>query len=209
MVLAHVASYRVERVNSHVTNETALLERAKEYDPTALAELYDCYAPRMYAYIYRRVSDAALAEDLTSELFLRVLRAIQSERAWRDSFTAWLYRIAHNLVVDTYRRQPPPPLSLDEAPIQAEGNDPAELVQEAFNRARLQAAIQRLTPDQQQVLTLRFGEGLTARESAVIMNKTTGAIEALQRRALAALRRIVAEGTPGTGETPGAGNPPA
>ncbi len=184
-----------------MTNETALLERAKEYDPTALSELYDRYAPRMYAYIYRRVNDTALAEDLTSELFLRVLRAIQNERAWRDSFTAWLYRIAHNLVVDTYRRQPPPPLPLDEAPCQAEGDDPAEIVQEAFNRARLQAAIQRLTPEQQQVLALRFGEGLTARESAGIMRKTTGAVEALQRRALAALRRIVAEETSMAGKT--------
>ena len=205
-VLAHVASYRVERVNSHVTNETALLERAKEYDPTALAELYDRYAPKMYAYIYRRVNDAALAEDLTSELFLRMLRAIQNERAWRDSFTAWLYRIAHNLVVDTYRRQPPPPLSLEETPCQAEGGgDPAELVQETLDRSRLRAAIQRLTPDQQQVLALRFGEGLTARESASIMRKTTGAIEALQRRALAALRRIEAEDSPPAGETRGAG----
>jgi RNA polymerase sigma-70 factor (ECF subfamily) len=161
----------------------------------------------MYAYIYRRINDAALAEDLTSELFLRVLRAIQNERAWRDSFTAWLYRIAHNLVVDTYRRQPPPPLSLDEAPAQTEGEDPAEAMEEAFDRQRLQAAIQRLTPDQQQVLALRFGEGLTARESADIMRKTTGAIEALQRRALAALRRIVAEDTPGEGKTSSVGNP--
>jgi len=189
-----------------VTNETALLERAKAYDPTALAELYDRYAPRMYAYIYRRVNDAALAEDLTSELFLRVLRAIQNERAWRDSFTAWLYRIAHNLVVDTYRRQPPPPLSLDEASCQAGGDNPAELVQEELSRQKLQAAIQCLTPDQQQVLALRFGEGLTARESAGIMRKTTGAIEALQRRALAALRRIVAEDNPSTGGTSGVGS---
>ena len=204
-----------------MTNEMALLERAKAYDPTALAELYDRYAPRMYAYIFRRVNDAALAEDLTSELFLRVLRAIQNESAWRDSFTAWLYRIAHNLVVDTYRRQPLPPLSLDEVSVQAEGNDPVEVVQEAFNRARLQAAIRRLTPDQQQVLALRFGEGLTARESASIMRKTTGAIEALQRRALAALRRIVTEETSSAGRssaadkksgaerTPGAGQTPA
>ena len=69
-----------EGQKSHVTAEPALLKRARAYDPAALAELYDRYAPKMYAYIYRRVSGAALAEDLTGELFLRVLRAIQNKR---------------------------------------------------------------------------------------------------------------------------------
>ena len=86
-------------------NELSLLERAKLYDDAALAELYDRYAPRIYAYIYRRTSDAHLAEDLTGDAFVRVLQAIQSERFWHTSFQAWLYRIAHNLVVDHYRRQ--------------------------------------------------------------------------------------------------------
>jgi RNA polymerase sigma-70 factor (ECF subfamily) len=174
-----------------VTNEQALLDRAKTYDPEALTELYDRYAPRMYAYIYRRVSDADLAEDLTSELFLRVLRAIQNQRTWRDSFVAWLYRIAHNLIIDVYRRRPPPPVSLEDAPYQSAEDDPVEQVQETMNRERLQAAIHRLTPDQQQVLALRFGEGLTAKETAQIVRKTTGAVEALQRRALAAIRRML------------------
>lgn len=175
-------------------DERALLERARAYDPAALGELYDRYAAKMYAYIYRRVGDAAQAEDLTSELFLRVLQAVQNERAWRDSFVAWLYRIAHNLVVDTYRRRPPPLVALDDLPLQSDAEDPAEVVQEAADRTRLRAAIGRLTSDQQQVLALRFGEGLTAKETAVIMDKTTGAVEAMQHRALAALRRIMAKG---------------
>ena len=174
-----------------MTHEQALLDRAKTYDPEALAELYDRYAPKMYAYIYRRVSDAVLAEDLTSELFLRMLRAIQNERAWRDSFTAWLYRIAHNLIVDVYRRRPPPPLSLEDVPDLSTESTPVEQVQETMDYERLQAAIRRLTPDQQQVLALRFGEGLTARETARVIQKTTGAVEALQRRALAAIRRLL------------------
>jgi RNA polymerase sigma-70 factor (ECF subfamily) len=147
----------------------------------------------MYAYICRRVGDAAHAEDLTSELFLRVLRAVQSERAWRDSFVAWLYRIAHNLVVDAYRRRPPPTVALDDLPLASDADDPAELMHEAADRARLHSAIRRLTADQQQVLALRYGEGLTARETAQIMVKTTGAVEAMQHRALAALRRIMAK----------------
>jgi RNA polymerase sigma-70 factor (ECF subfamily) len=175
-----------------VTDEACLLKRAQTYDPDALAKLYDRYAPRMYAYIYRRVGDAALAEDLTSELFLRVLRAIQNERTWRDSFSAWLYRIAHNLVVDQYRRQSPAPiLSLDEALLASDEGDPADVVEGDLARERLRRAIGRLTPEQQEALTLRFGEGLTARETARVMRKTTGAVEALQRRALAALRRML------------------
>jgi RNA polymerase sigma-70 factor (ECF subfamily) len=180
-----------------VTTERALLKRAKAKDPAALGELYDQYAPKMYAYIYRRVGDAALAEDLTSELFLRVLKAVQNERAWRDSFVAWLYRIAHNLVVDAYRRRPPPSVAIDDLPLESDLGDPVEMVQEDADRARLQAALGKLTSDQQQVLALRFGEGLTAKETAQVVNKTTGAVEAMQHRALAALRRILAHKVPG------------
>jgi RNA polymerase sigma-70 factor (ECF subfamily) len=174
-----------------VTDEKTLLKRAKAYDDEALAELYDLYAPKIYAYIYRRVSNPAVAEDLTGELFLRVLRAIQNENAWRDSFRGWLYRIAHNLVVDHYRRRPPkPPLPLKEELVDR-GDNPAEAVQDRLDQERLLAALRYLTPAQQEVLILRFGEGLTARETAQIVEKTTGAVEALQHRAIAALQRIL------------------
>jgi RNA polymerase sigma-70 factor (ECF subfamily) len=151
----------------------------------------------MYAYIYRRVGDAALAEDLTSELFLRVLNAVQNEKAWRDSFVAWLYRIAHNLVVDAYRQRPPPSVSLDDLSLESEEDGPAEVVQAGADRDQLRAAIGHLTSDQQQVLALRYGEGLTAKETARTMSKTTGAVEALQHRALAALRRIMGKESSG------------
>ena len=174
-----------------MTQEQTLLERAKRYDEAALGELYDRYAPRIYAYIYRRVSDAHLAEDLTGEVFVRVIQAIRSERFWKTSFQAWLYRIAHNLVVDHYRRQPElPELMLDDQQLSS-GDDPASAVAQRFSRRRLDAAMRRLTPDQQQVLVLRFAEGLTAREVAKVMNKSVGAVEALQHRALAALRRVL------------------
>jgi RNA polymerase sigma-70 factor (ECF subfamily) len=185
-----------ERRRSHVTEEVTLLNRAREYDPQALAEIYNRYAPRIYAYIYRRVGKAALAEELTGELFLRVLRAIRNDHAWGDSFIAWLYRIAHNLVVDHYRRQPPgPSLPLDESLPAPEG-DPAIIAEDAQAHERLRAAFGHLTPDQQEVLVLRFGEGLTATETARILGKSTGAVEALQHRALAALRRILPGGEP-------------
>jgi RNA polymerase sigma-70 factor (ECF subfamily) len=176
-----------------VTNELTLLKRAREYNLDALGEIYDRYAPLVYAYLYRRVHDAHLAEDLTSEVFVRVLRAIQSESFWRTSFRGWLYRIAHNLVVDHYRGQPAvPPLPLDEGLVQ-DGDGPDVEVVKRFSRQRLWEALQLLTPDQQQVVSLRFGEQLTAREVAEVMDKSVGAVEALQHRALAALRRILEE----------------
>jgi len=181
----------LRKINRYVTNERILLERAKQYDEAALGELYDHYAPRIYAYIYRRLSDAHLAEDLTGDVFVRVMQAIRAERFWHTSFQAWLYRVAHNLVVDHYRHQPPAAeLELDERLVAAE-DDPASAVAERLSHQRLRAAISRLTPDQQQVLALRFGEGMTARKAAEVMDKSTGAIEALQHRALAALRRVL------------------
>lgn len=174
-----------------MTQEQTLLERAKRYDEAALGELYDRYAPRIYAYIYRRVSDAHVAEDLTGEVFVRVIQAIRSEKFWKTSFQGWLYRIAHNLVVDHYRRQPESPeLTLDERLLAAE-DDPADAVAQRLSRRQLDVAMHRLTPDQQQVVVLRFAEGLTAREVAEIMNKSVGAVEALQHRALASLRRVL------------------
>jgi RNA polymerase sigma-70 factor (ECF subfamily) len=147
----------------------------------------------MYAYIYRRVGDAALAEDMTGELFVRVLRAVRSRRPWRTSFRAWLYRIAHNLVVDHYRRQPPlAQVSLEEALSVVGEENPADDVETNRLRTELLSAVKQLTPIQQEVLALRFGEGLTAKETGQTMRKTTGAIEALQHRALAALKRILA-----------------
>jgi RNA polymerase sigma-70 factor (ECF subfamily) len=174
-----------------VTNERTLLERATQYDEIALGELYDQYASRVYAYIYRRVGNAHLAEDLTGDVFVRVIQAVQAERFWHTSFQAWLYRIAHNLVVDYYRRQPPAvELELDEQMIANEENLTSTVTKRLSNQF-LRTAISRLTPSQQQVLALRFGEGLTARETAEVMDKSTGAIEALQHRALAALRRVL------------------
>lgn len=174
-----------------MTAEKKLLERAQSYDQDALGELYDEYAPLIYKYIYRRIGDAQLAEDLTSEVFMRVLQAIQGGKTWHTSFRGWLYRIAHNLVVDHFRAQPPaPPLPLDERLIAAE-NQPDDEVEERFLHKRLRAALRRLTPGQQEVLALRFGERLTAREAAEVMEKSTNAVEVQQHRALNSLRRIL------------------
>jgi RNA polymerase sigma-70 factor (ECF subfamily) len=174
-----------------LTSDRNLLERAKRCDEAALGELYDQYAPRIYAYVYRRVQDAHLAEDLTGDVFVRVLQAIQSERFWETSFPGWLYRIAHNLVVDYYRRQPAVnDLMLDEQLAMVK-DDPALMVARRLSDRQLAVALRHLTPEQQEVLALRFGEGMSAREVAEVTERTVGAIEALQHRGLASLRRMM------------------
>jgi RNA polymerase sigma-70 factor (ECF subfamily) len=178
----------------HVTDEQTLLERAQAFDEDALGKLYDEYAPPIYAYLYRRVQDAQLAEDLTSEVFVRVLQAIRARRLWKTSFQGWLYRIAHNLVVDHYRKQPATPvLELDEDLV-ADQKDLDSAVAERLSRQRLRSAIRWLTPEQQQVLALRFGQQLSAPEVGDVMGKSVSAVEALQHRALGALRRILERG---------------
>ncbi|MBN1487110.1 MAG: sigma-70 family RNA polymerase sigma factor [Anaerolineae bacterium] len=173
--------------------ELNLLKRAQAYDKEAIGELYDLYSELIYAYIYRRTSHSQVAEDLTSEVFIRVLQAIHSEKFWKTSFRAWLYRIAHNLVIDYYRQHNgKESVHIDDLPLETTNDDNPEKVQVVnSNLANLSQAIEQLTELQKQVIVLRFGEGLSSAEVAEIMEKSVGAIEGLQHRALAALKRIL------------------
>jgi RNA polymerase sigma-70 factor (ECF subfamily) len=181
--------------DADVKTDRELLGRAKRYDTAALGELYDHHAPRIYAYLYRQVRDPHLAEDLTGDVFVRMLGAIRSERFWQTSFQAWLYRIAHNLVVDHYRRASRTSGWEADEVLMVTDDDVTAAVATRLAREQLGAAIRRLTPDQQQVLTLRFGAGMTARETARVVDKSVGAVEALQHRALVALRRLLEQKT--------------
>ncbi len=176
-------------------DDDSLLERVLEYDPSALGEIYDRYAGRIYNYIYYRLGDAHLAEDLTGTVFAKVLEAIQSSKPWNVSFSGWLYRIAHNLVVDHFRRsQQDRGAPLNER-LLAGDQDPVRLVERRLENDRLRWAVEQLTEEQGLVISLKFVEGLTNAEVAQIMGKTEGAIKSLQFRALASLRRILeAEG---------------
>ena len=87
-------------------------------DEDALGELYDRYELKIYNYIYRRTSNQTLAEDLTAQVFLKMLEAIHNDKTWHSSFSGWLYRIAHNLVIDHYRtRDRQKQISIDDAPV--------------------------------------------------------------------------------------------
>ena len=179
--------------NADDPEQQALLERARRADTAALGEIYDQYAERIYAYIYHRVGQAELAEDLTGQAFMRMLEAIRSGQAWKTSFSGWLYRIAHNLVIDHYRRRGRATfVDIDEvAPISTTEGDPSTSVQARLERENLRTALNQLTDEQAQVITLRFLDDLSIAEVATIMARNEGAIKALQYRAVLALRRIM------------------
>lgn len=170
-----------------------LLDRARAYDAEALAAIYDRYEAKIYSYVYHRVGNPSVAQDLTSQVFLRMLEAIQGERAWKTSFSGWLYRIAHNLVIDHYRRRGrATQVSFDDVPtLVAKTDDPEHAAERMLAAEGLRTAINRLTEEQAQVVTLRFLEDLSIAEVAAAMGKTEGAVKALQYRAVMSLRRLM------------------
>ncbi len=174
-------------------SEEQLLEAATTFDEAALGELYDRYEARIFSYIYRRIGDEPLAEDLTAQVFVKMLQAIRDRRAWHSSFSGWLYRIAHNVVIDQYRlRDRHQQIGLDDAPDIANENDnPALSAEIALTSESIRFAMRQLTDEQGEVLSLRFLEGYSIFEVASMMNKTEGAIKALQYRAVATLRNLL------------------
>ena len=171
-------------------DESALLNRAREYDQAAIAEIYDRYSLRIYNYIYHRLGNAHLAEDLTANVFLRMLEAIRSSRAWQTSFSGWLYRIAHNLVVDYFRAGQQDEVPLEEWPIPSREH-PADIAERSLTQQRLRSAVGQLTGEQNVVITLKFLEGMSNAEVARVLGKSEGAVKSLQFRALASLRRMI------------------
>ncbi len=176
-----------------MTSELELLARAKDADKRAIADLYDQYAHRIYGYLYRRVGNAQVAEDLTGDVFVKVLEAIRARQLWQVSFRAWLYRIAHNTVVDWYRRHGADGYdSVDDGQFEAVTREPGgALLADSWSHHELRAALRSLSEGQQQVIILRFGEGLKTREVAEVLGKSVGAVEALQHRALTSLRQLL------------------
>lgn len=179
-----------------------LLERARKLDSQALAEIYERYAEPIYRYLFRYLGDAAHAEDLTGEVFLRLLQALRTQRGPRERLDAWLYRVAHNLAMDWFRqRRKQGNLSLDEHSDSLEREEvsgerheelPWRVLVKNQEEEQLRAALRRLTPEQQQVLLLRFGEGLKPAEVGALMGKSEGAIKVLQYRAVRRLKKLLA-----------------
>ncbi|MGV9302261.1 MULTISPECIES: sigma-70 family RNA polymerase sigma factor [unclassified Nonomuraea] len=172
----------------------ALVLRAKAGDNDAFGTLYDRYLDLVYRYIYFRVGSHPLAEDLTSETFLRALRRI-TDFTWQGrDFGAWLVTIARNLVTDhfksgRYRLEVTTAEVLD-VPVDGE-HIPENAVVTAIINDRVLRAVRELNPEQQECVVLRFLHGLSLAETALIMGKKSGAIKALQFRAIRSLARAL------------------
>jgi RNA polymerase sigma-70 factor (ECF subfamily) len=172
-----------------------LVSRAQAGDADAFGALYDRYLDLVYRYIYYRVGGVALAEDLASETFLRALRRIDSFSWQGRDFAAWLVTIARNLIADhyksgRYRLEITTEDILDAAPAQT-ADGPENQVLDALTNRTLLEAVQRLGAEQQECIVLRFLQGLSVTETALVMGKNDGAIKALQYRAVRALARLL------------------
>ena len=170
-----------------------IVQRAQRGEEAAFGQLYETYVGRVYRYILYRVHNPSDAEDLTEDVFLRMLDSLKTFK-WRDvPFAAWLLRIAHNRVVDFWRRgsiRATTPIE-DAPPIPSDEADPHTLAQLGSDIKELRAAMTHLTELQQRVLSLRFAAGLSIAETAKAMDRNDGAVKALQHSAVAALRRLM------------------
>src|SRR3990172_12115825 len=173
-------------------SDAELLRRAQEADKHALGEIYDTYSQRVYVYAYRLSGEATLAQEVMAETFYRFLLALRAGGGPREHLAAYLFRVAHNLVADHYLKRSRTELSLDESLV-ADTADPDDEMAHAQARAR--AALWQLTPEQRQVITLKYLEGLSNEAVAVTLDKPVGAVKSLQSRALPALRRGLSKET--------------
>jgi len=169
-------------------DESQLLARARQNDPEALGEIYDAYSPRLYAYACRMLGDAQTTEECVGDTFYRFLHSLHSGMGPNTHLKAYLYRTAHNWVTDYYRRQPAGISALSEE-LAVEQTAPETLASQAIEQERVRAALLSLTPDQRQVILLKFYEGWENEMIADALHKPLGAVKSLQHRALAALRR--------------------
>ncbi|TQM77379.1 sigma-70 family RNA polymerase sigma factor [Thermopolyspora flexuosa] len=186
-------------VREHATPEISRLRilvlRAKMGDAEAFGTLYDRYLDLVYRYIYFRVGSHALAEDLTSETFLRALRGI-GDFTWQGrDFGAWLVTIARNLVADHFKsgrhRLEVSTAEVLDTPLDGPHIPENAVVRNMINE-RVLRAVRELGPEQQECIVLRFLHGMSLAETALIMGKNSGAIKALQFRAIRALGRALA-----------------
>ena len=166
------------------------MQRARQFEQAALGEIYDSFSPGVYRYALRLLGDAGLAEDCVADTFLRYLQALRAGGGPQDHLQAYLYRIAHNWITDQYRRQPLPPLPLLDELVSKE-EDLLQIAMDHIQKTQVRGALGRLTPDQRQVIVLKYMEGWENESVALALEKPAGAVKALQHRAIEALRRML------------------
>ena len=170
-----------------------LVERAQRGDRDALEELYLLHFDRIYSYLHMSVGNRHDAEDLTTQTFLKMLESIKRFKWQAAPFSAWLFRIAHNLAMDHFRatRRWQPEDEVPEPAGEVEPSAEAAALQ-TIGRESMLDLIEGLSPEQQQVLTLKFVFNLPNADVATVLGKTEGAIKSLQHRALVSLQKKIA-----------------
>jgi RNA polymerase sigma-70 factor (ECF subfamily) len=174
-----------------VSDEQNLLQRASRLETQALAEIYDTCSPGIYRYSMRLLGDVSLAEDCVADTFARFLKSLQERRGPRDNLQAYLYRIAHNWIVDLYRNNKET-VELSDA-LRSEADFPEEEAEKNIRQKQVRKAIRSLTPDQQQVISLKYLEEWSNEEIARVLTKPVGAVKSIQHRALKSLYELLAE----------------
>jgi RNA polymerase sigma-70 factor, ECF subfamily len=168
------------------------LARARELDEQALEAIHDENFPAVFRYVRYRLDDEQLVEDISAEVFLRFLDAVQRKGSDIRDVRAWLFGTAANLINDhlrrKYRRQEE---GLEEYEYLAGSDNTEDSVETNDQKLNVREALRNLTSDQQEVISLRFAMDYSVEETAKIMRKTAGAVKVLQFRALASLRRIL------------------
>ncbi len=171
-----------------------VVEAARRGEPAAVEAVYRRYAPAVLAFFRSRIADQHLAEDLTADAFVAVLRALPSYQGGPEAFAGWLFTLVRRDFVDHLRRASRRPESPFPEPAEAETGHVPDTADEAVARSeheRVRAALARLSPDQQEVIVLRVVAGLTANEIAAATGRTVGAVKALQHRGLDSLARLL------------------
>ena len=174
-----------------MNTETELIQRASRLEGQALAEIYDAHSDAIYRYAMRLLGDVDVAEECVSETFTRFLTVLQKGKGPREYLKAYLFRIAHNWVTDYYRRAAPETQPIDDEIALVSDDNPAQAAFQNMQMAHTRAALAQLTPDQREVISLKFFEGWDNAEIAASVHKPIGAVKSLQHRGLAALKRIL------------------
>lgn len=177
--------------------EAEWIRRAAKGDANAFARLYDTYYDEVYRFIFHRVSDQQTAEDLTSQLFFKAWNNLGRYEARGFRFGAWLLQIARNMVIDHYRTRKETVALEPNATMKADpAANVAKNVERKLEGERIRSMLRHLTDDQKEVLTLKFINGLSTKETAEVMQKKQGAIRALQMRGLQTLAKLMGGETP-------------
>lgn len=171
--------------------EWQIVRRAQEYDEDALHRLYTTYYPKIYNYAFLQMGDVQAAEDLASDVMLKMLESIKKYNFRGLPFGAWVFRIARNRLIDLHRRRKRRgEVDLSET-LSGTLASPESMAERALERGQLQVALKHLTGEQRQVIVLKFIQGFDNRSVGRIMGRSEGAVKSLQHRALGALRRVL------------------